>query len=308
MQQITAPDGSPAAGWERTLYAFLAEKERRSGSQRTVQSYARMLRDFFGRAGKTPDEVTSQDVFTWAYGAGLSGKEPGSITIGARLAGVSSFYRFLIRMKAVASNLCDALDRPRIVQSTPRGLSAEQIRRLLDVIPSTPVGLRDRAIILTLVLTGRCRAEVIGLKVGNVSLEANAFYSYIGKGGKTGKRELPRPALETIEAWLSSAGRSLATMAPDASLWPDTRTRRGITSGTFYTNLRRYLKKAGLPPAGVHIFRHSAAKLRRDAGESIEDVSRFLAHSSPAVTTTYLRRLEGQKDKSWAAVAEAIGL
>ena len=54
------------AGWERTLYAFLAKKERRSGSLRTVQSYSRMLHDFFGRTAKTPDEVTSQDVFTWA--------------------------------------------------------------------------------------------------------------------------------------------------------------------------------------------------------------------------------------------------
>jgi hypothetical protein len=27
-----------ASGWERALYAFLAEKERRSGSKRTVQS------------------------------------------------------------------------------------------------------------------------------------------------------------------------------------------------------------------------------------------------------------------------------
>jgi hypothetical protein len=26
MQQITAPDDSPAADWERTLYTFLAEK------------------------------------------------------------------------------------------------------------------------------------------------------------------------------------------------------------------------------------------------------------------------------------------
>ena len=97
-------------------------------------------------------------------------------------------------------------------------------------------------------------------------------------------------------------------MAPNDSLWPDSRTGRGITSGTFYTNLRRYLKKAGLPPGGVHIFRHSAAKLRRDAGESIEEVSRFLDHSSLAVTTTYLRRLEGQEDKNWEKVAAAIGL
>ena len=71
---------------------------------------------------------------------------------------------------------------------------------------------------------------------------------------------------------------------------------------------RRYLEKAGLPPAGLHILRHSAAKLRRDAGESIEDVSRFLDHSSLAVTSIYLRRLEGQEDKGWGRVAEAIGV
>jgi hypothetical protein len=36
-------DESTAAGWERTLYAFLAEKERRSGSLRTVQSSVEFL-------------------------------------------------------------------------------------------------------------------------------------------------------------------------------------------------------------------------------------------------------------------------
>ena len=81
-----------------------------------------------------------------------------------------------------------------------------------------------------------------------------------------------------------------------------------LTSGTFYGNLRRYLREAGLPLAGAQIFRHSAAKLRRDVGESIEDVSRFLDHSSLGVTTTYLRRLEGQEDKSWGRVAAALSL
>jgi integrase len=159
-----------------------------------------------------------------------------------------------------------------------------------------------------LTLTGRRRAEVLGLRAGDISVENNPFYSYRGKGGKTGKRELPRPAFEAIESWLESIDRNLGGMDPEASLWPDTRTGRGITSGTFYTNLRRYLKNAGLPPSGVHVFRHSAAKLRRDAGESVEEVSRFLDHSSLAVTTTYLRRLEGQEDKSWEKVAAAIGV
>jgi len=43
-------------------------------------------------------------------------------------------------------------------------------------------------------------------------------------------------------------------------------------------------------------------------GESIESVSQFLDHTSLGVTTTYLRRLEGQEDNNWYKVAEVIGV
>ena len=62
-------------------------------------------------------------------------------------------------------------------------------------------------------------------------------------------------------------------MAPDESLWQAGARPQGVTSGTFYARFRRYLRAAGLAPTGVHVLRHTAAKLRRDAGESIEDVS-----------------------------------
>jgi len=306
------PFDESLSDWERALYAFLAEKERRSGSRRTVEGYSRMLQHFFGAVGKPPERVTSPEVFAFAHGVGLSGREPSSVTIGARMACVSSFYRFLIRMGLVASNPCDQLERPRVSPSPPRGLTAEDIRRLLAAIPDTPVGLRDRAIILTLTLTGRRRAEVLGLKRSDISCEnGTAYYVYRGKGGKRAKRELPRPAFEAIERALEAWGKSLVDMDPKESLWPSgspAAAGRGLTSGTFYGNLRRHMRNAGLPPAGVHILRHSAAKLRRDAGDTVEEVSRFLDHSSLAVTTVYLRRLEGQEDRSWHKVAEAIGI
>ena len=97
-------------------------------------------------------------MLAWAHGIGLSGKEPSAVTVGARIACLSSFYRFLIRMEIVGANPCDALERPKIIPSPPRGLSAEQVRTLLAVVPETPTGLRDRAIILTLVLMGRRRS------------------------------------------------------------------------------------------------------------------------------------------------------
>ncbi len=312
MVATLVPFDESLPAWERALYAFLAEKERRSGSRRTVEGYSRMLQYFFGALGKPPDQVRSQEVFVYAHGVGPSGREPSAVTIGARMACVSSFYRFLIRMDIVSANPCDQLERPRVSPSPPRGLTAEEIKRLLAVIPEKPVGLRDKAIVLTLTLTGRRRSEVLGLKRGDISCDnGTAYYTYRGKGGKQGKRELPRPAFDAIDAALTAWGKSLATMDPAESLWPSgssVANGRGLTSGTFYSNLRRYLKKAGLPPAGVHILRHSAAKLRRDVGESIEDVSRFLDHSSLAVTTVYLRRLEGQEDRGWQRVAEALGV
>ena len=150
---------------------------------------------------------------------------------------------------------------------------------------------------------------MVGLTAGDISLEGETvFYAYRGKGGKRGRRELPRPAYEALCATLADAGLELGSMAKDASLWQAAAGVRGVTSSTFYSRFRRYLAAAGFAPTGLHVLRHSAAKLRRDAGESIEDVSAFLDHSSLAVTTVYLRRLEGVEDRAWRDVAEAIGV
>lgn len=297
------------SAWQQALYGFLAEKEKRSGSRRTVESYSRMLACFFGKAGKAPDRVTGPDVLSWAFAVGDSGRSPSASTIGARIACLSSFYRFLIRMGIMVSNPCDALERPKVQTAPARGLTNDDVRRLLAVIPDTVPGRRDRAIILTLVLTARRRAEVINLKAGDITTEGErAFYAYRGKGGKRGRRELARPGYDAVVATLADAGKVLVTMRPEESLWQAGAGDRGVTSSTFYNRFRRYLGAAGLHQSGVHILRHTAAKLRRDAGESIESVSQFLDHSSLAVTTVYLRRLEGQEDLAWARVAEAIGL
>ena len=265
MTTQTLVPGGDAGRWDQAIYAFLAEKERRSGSMRTVRAYSGMLYRFFGTLGKPPDQVAATEIFSYAHGTGLSGKKPSSVTIGARIACLSSFYRFLIRMSLVASNPCDQLERPKATPAPPRGLTAADIKKLLDFIPDNPVGLRDRAIILTLTLTGRRRTEVLNLKAGDLTQDGDAvLYSYRGKGGKMGKRELPQPAFRAIQQALEGFGKDFSNLKPNDSLWPSsTDGGRGITSGTFYGNLRRYFKAAGLPLAGVHIFRHSAARLRR---------------------------------------------
>src|ERR1035437_8007381 len=159
---LPATASGDSSGWQQTVMAFLAEKERRSGSRRTVEGYARMLWPFLGGFG-SPDRVTPAHVLAWAHGIGASGREPSSATVGARIACLSSYYRFLIRMQVTTANPCDALERPKTVQSVARGLGADEVRRLLAVIPDTVAGRRDLLLVLRFLLTGRRRSAAIGL-------------------------------------------------------------------------------------------------------------------------------------------------
>jgi len=67
------PDHVPA--WTQTVSAFLAEKERRSGSRRTVEGYARMLWPFLLKVG-SPELVTPGHVLAWAYGSACRAGSP----------------------------------------------------------------------------------------------------------------------------------------------------------------------------------------------------------------------------------------
>ena len=55
MATQTLVPGGDAGRWDQAIYAFLAEKERRSGSMPTVRAYSGMLYRFFGTLGKPPD-------------------------------------------------------------------------------------------------------------------------------------------------------------------------------------------------------------------------------------------------------------
>ena len=253
--------------------------------------------------------VTPAHVLAWAHGIGLSGREPSSATVGARIACLSSYYRFLIRMQVASSNPCDALERPKGVQSVARGLGADEVRRLLAVVPDTVAGRRDRALLLTFVLTGRRRAEVIGLTAGDISVEGEtAFYRYRGKGGKGGRRELPRPAYEALCATLADAGLSLAEMEPSASLWqagagPRGSPARRSTAGSGGTCGRLGWRRPGSTSSATPRPSSAAMPGRRSRRSRASSTTR--AWRSPSV---YLRRLEGETDRTWPDVAVAIGV
>ncbi len=142
MQSTITTLHNTAEGWERALYAFLAEKERRSGSRRTVEGYSRMVQHF-----PTGRRLRQQRQ------AARPRHQPGDLRLGLRRRPLrqAAVVRHDRRLPQLLLSIpdphgrrhvepCDALQRPRVQVSPPRGLGADAIRRLRAVIPETPVG------------------------------------------------------------------------------------------------------------------------------------------------------------------------
>ena len=183
------------------------------------------------------------------------------------------------------------------------------MQQLLQVIPDTVKGRRDLAIVLTLVLTGRRRSEVINLTAGDIAFDdCAAFYRYVGKGGVRGRRELPSPALAAIRRSLSDVGKDLSSMQPSESLWQAGDGPQGVSSATLYNPLP-WLHPEGRPPsvgrARPTPHRRQAPLRRRRVGRVRKPVPRSqLArrhHHLPSQT-------RGQRDAAWHGVASVIGV
>ena len=186
-------------------------------------------------------------------GIGASGREPTSATVGARIACPSSYYRFLVRMGLVRANPCDRR------ATTKRRTGSRLGRRRGPPAPSGRArhgrGTTDRAFLLMFVLTGRRRAEVLGLTAGDLSVEGETvFYAYRGKGGKRGRRELPRPAYEAICRTLADAGLVPRRCPAPRSGRPGPDHR--VSSGAVYARFRRYRRLPVSPRRAPHPAAH----------------------------------------------------
>jgi integrase/recombinase XerD len=295
-----ALDG-PFDAWLSVVRGFLTEKAGRTGSRRTVESYRAHVGRFLATVGD-PEVVTAFQVSAYAYGPLESGAAPSASTTSVRLAAVRGFYDFAWRMGLVRDNPAARVPRPRITPCQPRGLTAPEVQRLLAAIPSTAAGVWDRAIVVTAVLTGLRRTELFAMYLSEEGSKDAAVYRVRAKGGVIRRRELPRSAWELVVTAAAFSGRCLDAVA---------RGEERLFDGsdvTFAAHLRGYAERAGLRDVTTHTLRHTAAKLRRDAGASIEDVSALLGHRGLATTAAYLRRIEAQSDAAWRKVASAIGL
>ena len=166
--------------WLETL-----EHQRRL-SAHTLANYSRAIDVLFKLKENTGlRELDTQQVRRFVarlHAAGLSGR-----TLALTLSAWRGFYHWLARQRGFPANPVQGVRAPRAPRHLPKALSVEQAQQLLEgEAPTTPEGLRDRAMFELLYSSGLRLAELVALDADDGRLDLQqAEVTVTGKGGKT---------------------------------------------------------------------------------------------------------------------------
>ncbi len=220
------------------------------------------------------------------------------------LAALRHFFDKLVQRHAVPLNPALSVRGPKhsVQEGKTPAMEPRQIRDLLRSIPTTTndggpdiAGLRDRAVIATLVYTAARAGAVAKVRRQDFYTDGRQHYLRLDeKGGK--QRSIPcRTDLEEyIEAYVTVVG----DQGPDTPLYMSLvrRTRtlsgRGMTANDILRMFKRRLSAADLPEHvfKCHSLRASTATNLLEQGVELADVQFLLGHADPRTTKLYDRR------------------
>lgn len=265
----------------------------KNASPLTIKSYREdltalleYLTEANGGRPPAPDQITTMDLR--GYVAAMHQARYSPSTIARRLASLRSFFRFGMRQGWVKENPAKPLRNPRKPRNLPHVLSTEDVRKLLEAPPATtPMGLRDRAILETLYSAGLRIGELVGLNDSDVDLAAEIL-RVRGKGRRERLAPLGSYAVRAIRRWLAvrKVHPRLAAR-PDRPLFVN-RFGERLTTRSVARMLEKYLRQTGLDRRTTpHTLRHSFATHLLNAGADIRSVQELLGHKSLVTTQIY---------------------
>ena len=211
-----------------------------------------------------------------------------------RLAAIKSFMRF------VEHRVPSAIEQVRRILAIPAKkadiplvgyLSVDEMKAILETpVPTTRMGIRDRAMLLLGFTAGLRVSELVGLRLENVSLQLPASIFVRGKGRRERNLPLCRETAQALRAWLAIRGQALVP-----ELFLNARDKQMTRSGFEYI-LRKHINAAvkhcpslGKKRVSPHSLRHTCAVVTLKATRDMRKVALWLGHSSIQSTEIYTR-------------------
>lgn len=214
------------------------------------------------------------------------------------LAALRMLFDWLVVGQVIAANPASPVRGPKYVvrKGKTAVLSAEEARTLLDSIPADSlIGLRDRALIATMVYTFARVGAVIKMRIEDVYVQNRRSWVRLHeKGGK--RHEMPcHHLLDTyLTEYLDASG---AASGPKGYLFRSARGRRDeltanpLAQPDVYRMIRRRAMAAGIrTKIGNHTFRATGITEYLRNGGKLEIAQQMANHESARTTGLYDRR------------------
>lgn len=292
-----------AGGAEDVTEAWLANRRL---SAHTRAAYRRDVAGWLAwctERGVDPLAAGFLDVNAYARGLEASvdsrtGRSLAPSTVARKLSGLSSWYDFLAKLRAVDANPVGGADRPYVSRdhSATVGLTAEQVDALLAAATAQtgPSAARHRAALALLADLGLRVGELVSLDVADLGYErGHRSVRFVGKGGRARRRALTPAAADAVDAYLAQRAAAQGTTADrlDGPLLV-TATGARIDRHAVFRLVRRLAEAAGIPGwarLSPHSLRHAFATTARAEGVALEDVQDAMGHADPRTTRRYDR-------------------
>jgi len=277
---------------------------------KTRRAYKNDVGEFSAFTGlRQPAElrgITRAHVIAWRKHLESRVLAPSSIR--RKLSALSALFDYLCERNAVAGNPVDGVKRPMANNnegSTP-ALGDAQARKLLDAPPGdTLKGVRDRAILATLLYHGIRREELCGLRIKDMQSRQGVLHFRVkGKRGKVRFVPVQVLAQRLIEEYLALAGHAADIAGP--VFRPVTNNRTGdldrpLDPASVYQNVvRKYGLETGISAEVnglcVHSLRATAATNALSHEADIAKVQEWLGHANVSTTRLYDRRKTRPED------------
>jgi integrase/recombinase XerD len=219
-------------------------------------------------------------------------------TVARKLSALSSWYAFLVKLRAVPANPVTDADRPRINRdhSATLGLTPEQVDALFVAARADPrpSGPRNLAVLALLADLGLRVGELVSLDVADLGHErGHRSVRFVGKGGRSRRRALAPDTADALDTYLA-ARAAAAGITVDDLHGPLLVTASGarLDRHAVFRLVRRLARDARLPAwdrLSPHSLRHAFATTARAEGVPLEDVQDAMGHADPRTTRRYDR-------------------
>ena len=215
-------------------------------------------------------------------------------SVARSVAAIRGYYRFLVLDRRLSSSPADDLQPPRAWPALPKFLSLEEVDSLIaqpDV--TTPLGLRDRAMIELLYATGMRVSELVSVRTSDLHLRER-YLTCVGKGNKERLVPTGDEAIEWIARYQKMARPALLKGRASPRLFLNVR-GRPLSRVGFWKLLKRYGRRARLPRSlSPHVIRHSFATHLLERGADLRAIQMMLGHTDLSTTQIYTHVLEAR--------------